>query len=521
MGNNFYDLTAAVQGDDFIARDIGFENSAGAEKHQAVALRVSADKAVFYNCQMDGYQDTLYAHTYRQFYRDCVISGTIDFIFGDSAALFQGCTIVVRKPLENQQCIVTAQGRKDIRQPTGLVLQNCTFIADPEYLPYKKSIKSYLGRPWKEFSRTVIMESFLDDIIQPDGWLKWNDTFALDTLFYTEFNNRGPAAPKKDRVKWKGVKELPPGRVQRFTAAEFLDGNRWIPPTQVPYSSGFIFPVPKEDPNIKYSPVEPEETKDLGAKIDRAALLAAATEKKKKKDDSDDHSDSKKDDSDSKKDDDSDSDSKKEDSDSKKDDSDSGSDSKKSSSSSSSSSTHHPPPPPEEEVPAPPPPEPIVIIPPPIIVETDISAAPVGSVSIPPTQSLMPGFEYSNVASSHQPDSATGNLGSILDSGSDAYAPISTFVSTHGANVASAPTPTSLRSSSDITASSPISTTTTTDAASVPMSSQSYKEEAASSPATSVSSTASASAPQSSSSSSSDIAVTPNTSHSNAGAPQS
>ncbi|CAA0816767.1 Probable pectinesterase/pectinesterase inhibitor 21 [Striga hermonthica] len=266
--------TVAVQADDFIARDIGFENSAGPEKHQAVALRVSADRAIFYNCHMDGYQDTLYVHTYRQFYRDCVISGTIDFIFGDAAAVFQGCTLLVRKPLDNQQNIVTAQGRKDVRQPTGLVIQNCTFRADPEYYPHRNKIKSYLGRPWKEYSRTIIMESFVDDFIQPQGWLPWNETFALNTLFYTEFNNRGPGAPKAQRAKWAGVKELPPARIQRFTAAEFLDGNRWIPPTRVPYAAGFIFPVPKEDPNIKYSPVVPEENKDLGSVIDKTSYVA-------------------------------------------------------------------------------------------------------------------------------------------------------------------------------------------------------------------------------------------------------
>ncbi|KAI3448549.1 hypothetical protein Pfo_005214 [Paulownia fortunei] len=278
----FQTATVAVQGDDFIAREIGFENSAGPQKHQAVALRVSADKAIFYNCHMDGYQDTLYAHTYRQFYRDCVISGTVDFVFGDSAAVFQGCTLLVRKPLDNQQNIVTAQGRKDVRQPTGLVLQNCTFKADPEYYPFRNKLKSYLGRPWKEYSRTIIMESFLDDLIQPEGWLPWNATFALETLFYTEFNNRGPAAPKTQRVKWAGVKELPPNRIQRFTAAEFLDGSRWIPQTQVPYAAGFIFPVPKEDPNVKYSPIVPEETKDLGSAIDKSAYAARTDSNPKK-----------------------------------------------------------------------------------------------------------------------------------------------------------------------------------------------------------------------------------------------
>ncbi|CAA3008638.1 Putative pectinesterase/pectinesterase inhibitor 28 [Olea europaea subsp. europaea] len=281
--NTYQTATVAVQADNFMAKDIGFENSAGAEKHQAVALRVSADKAIFYNCQMDGYQDTLYAHTYRQFYRDCVISGTVDFIFGDSAAVFQSCTLVVRKPMDNQQNIVTAQGRKDMRQPTGLVLQNCTFTADPTYHPVRNTLKSYLGRPWKEYSRTIIMESYLDDLIQPQGWLPWNETFALETLFYAEFNNRGPGAPKAQRIKWSGVKELPSNRVVRFTAAEFIGGDVWIPSTGVPYSSSFIFPVPKEDPNVKYSPVVPEENKDLG-KTDKKESYMPSDMKDKDKD---------------------------------------------------------------------------------------------------------------------------------------------------------------------------------------------------------------------------------------------
>ncbi|XP_060181565.1 probable pectinesterase/pectinesterase inhibitor 58 [Lycium barbarum] len=256
----YHTATVAVNGDYFMAKDIGFENTAGPEKHQAVALRVGADKSIFYNCHMDGYQDTLYAHTYRQFYSDCVISGTIDFIFGDSAAVFQNCTLVVQKPMDNQQCIVTAQGRKDPRQPTGFVLQNCKFVADNNV---DNKTKSYLGRPWKEYSRTIIMESSIEDFIQLEGWLLWNDTFALNTLFYVEFNNRGPASSKTQRVKWEGVKELPASRIERFTTSKFIDGDSWIPSTGIPYSSGFFFPPPKEDASIKYSPEDPIESQDL------------------------------------------------------------------------------------------------------------------------------------------------------------------------------------------------------------------------------------------------------------------
>lgn len=255
----FHTATVAVLGSNFIAKDIGFENSAGAEKHQAVALRVGSDLSIFYGCHMDGYQDTLYAHTYRQFYRDCTISGTIDFIFGDSASLFQNCTMLVRRPMDNQANIVTAQGRKLARQPTAIVLQKCHFVADPAYYPVRNTILTYLARPWKEYSRTIIMESYLDDLITSDGFMPWDGPFGLDTCYYAEYNNRGPGSSTAKRVKWKGIKQVNRTTVRQFTANRFLGGDRWVRPRRVPksaysaepkyipYSSGFIYPTPEEE----------------------------------------------------------------------------------------------------------------------------------------------------------------------------------------------------------------------------------------------------------------------------------
>ncbi|GFQ04104.1 probable pectinesterase/pectinesterase inhibitor 58, partial [Phtheirospermum japonicum] len=131
----FQSATVAVNADDFFARDIGIENTAGPEGHQAVALRVSGDRAVFFNVHINGYQDTLYTHTYRQFYRDCVISGTIDFIFGDALAIFQNCQFVVRRPMDNQACMVTAQGRIDPRSQGAIVIQNGNIVAGARILP--------------------------------------------------------------------------------------------------------------------------------------------------------------------------------------------------------------------------------------------------------------------------------------------------------------------------------------------------------------------------------------------------
>ncbi|XP_041013121.1 probable pectinesterase/pectinesterase inhibitor 21 [Juglans microcarpa x Juglans regia] len=236
----FKTATVSAIGSNFVAKNIGFENSAGAAKHQAVALRVQSDMSIFFNCQMDGYQDTLYAHTHRQFYRDCTISGTIDFIFGNAAAVFQNCKMIVRKPMDNQQCIVTAQGRIDRREPTALVLQGCTFTAEPAYLPLKDKNKAFLGRPWKQYSRTIIMQSHIEGFIQPEGWLPWMGDFALNTLFYTEVENDGPGAATTNRVKWRGIKKINLDHAKKFTAGTFIGGDKWIKPVGVPYVSGLM-----------------------------------------------------------------------------------------------------------------------------------------------------------------------------------------------------------------------------------------------------------------------------------------
>ncbi|XP_061361292.1 pectinesterase-like [Gastrolobium bilobum] len=233
----FQTASFVVLGDGFIGKDMGYRNTAGAEKHQAVAARVQADQAVFVQCAFEGYQDTLYAQTHRQFYRDCVIEGTIDFIFGDASAVFQNCIMVIRKPLDNQQNIVTAQGRIDKAENTGFVLQKCVIKAADALVPVLGKIKNYLGRPWKEYSRTIIMESEIGDLIQPDGWLPWEGDFALTTLYYGEYNNNGVGANTNARVKWPGRKDINREEANTYTVESFLQGT-WINGTGVPAQLG-------------------------------------------------------------------------------------------------------------------------------------------------------------------------------------------------------------------------------------------------------------------------------------------
>jgi len=227
--------TVAAVGQGFLARDITFENTAGPEKHQAVALRVGSDLSAFYRCSFKGYQDTLYAHSLRQFYRECDIYGTVDFIFGNAASVFQNCNLLARKPMDNQKNCFTAQGRDDPNQNTGISIQKSTVSAAPDLAPVKSSFQTFLGRPWKNYSRTVYIDSYIDDVVDPAGWLEWSGDFALATLYYGEYMNSGPGAGTKDRVQWPGYHAMNISDAQNFTVANFIAGDAWI--QEVPFDA--------------------------------------------------------------------------------------------------------------------------------------------------------------------------------------------------------------------------------------------------------------------------------------------
>ncbi|KAJ0983748.1 hypothetical protein J5N97_002104 [Dioscorea zingiberensis] len=237
----FRSATFAVAGKGFIARDMSFENTAGPEKHQAVALRSDSDLSVYYHCSIQGYQDTLYAHSLRQFYRECLITGTVDFIFGNAAAVFQNCQILARRPLPNQKNSITAHGRKDPNQNTGFSFQFCNVSATTDLLANESTRSTYLGRPWKEFSRTVFMQSYLGSVLSPQGWLAWQGEFALDTLYYGEYMNFGPGSGLGNRVKWSGYHAISNfSQAINFTVSQFIDGNLWLPATGVKYTAGLM-----------------------------------------------------------------------------------------------------------------------------------------------------------------------------------------------------------------------------------------------------------------------------------------
>ncbi|GAB2230882.1 hypothetical protein Droror1_Dr00015178 [Drosera rotundifolia] len=229
--------TVGVTGDGFIAQGITFRNTAGASKHQAVALRSGSDLSVYYQCSFEGYQDTLYVYCNRQFYRECNIYGTVDFIFGNAAVVLQKCNIYARFPPAGTNTI-TAQGRTDPGQNTGIVIQSCQVAAASD-LAGKSGVNTYLGRPWKAYSRTVFMESTLGSLINPAGWLPWSGTFALNTLYYGEYANTGPGSSTSKRVTWKGYHVITSASVASdYTVENFIVGGSWLPATEVPFSAG-------------------------------------------------------------------------------------------------------------------------------------------------------------------------------------------------------------------------------------------------------------------------------------------
>ncbi|CAN6475731.1 unnamed protein product [Victoria cruziana] len=225
--------TVGVNGDSFMASGITFENAAGSDSHQAVAFRSDSDFSLLENCEFLGHQDTLYAHTVRQFYRSCRIQGTIDFIFGNSAAVFHNCTILIASrrlsSVKGEKNAVTAHGRTDPSQSTGFVFNDCVINGTHEYMGYfysKPSIhRNYLGRPWKEYSRTVFLNCHLEALIHPEGWMPWKGDFALKTLYYGEYENFGPGANISGRVSWSS--QIQSKNVGMYSVESFIQGSEW------------------------------------------------------------------------------------------------------------------------------------------------------------------------------------------------------------------------------------------------------------------------------------------------------
>jgi pectinesterase len=213
--HTFTSFTAKIVGNRFRAENITFVNSAG-PVGQAVALHVEADRAVFVNCKFLGHQDTIYAsgENSRQYFYNCYIEGTVDFIFGPATAVFEACTIH-SKSNSYVTAASTTPGKK-----YGYVFIDCKLTAAPGV------DKVYLGRPWRAYAKTVFIHSQLGAHIVPAGWENWGNPANEQTAYYAEYKCTGPGAERSGRVKWS--KELNDQEAKEYTVEKILGAGSTV-----------------------------------------------------------------------------------------------------------------------------------------------------------------------------------------------------------------------------------------------------------------------------------------------------
>lgn len=203
-----------IYGSDFTAENITFENSSG-PVGQAVAVRVTGDKAKFMNCRFLGFQDTLYTHGdySRQYYYKCYIEGTVDFIFGAATAVFEKCIIFGKRSGFYTAASTPADAK------FGYVFINCKITGDAPANSF------YLGRPWRPTGKTVFLKCNMSNIVKPEGWNNWGKVENEKTAYYAEYKNKGEGASTEKRVPWSH--RLSPRKAKEYTIDNIFKG--WTP----------------------------------------------------------------------------------------------------------------------------------------------------------------------------------------------------------------------------------------------------------------------------------------------------
>ena len=238
-GGTLHSATVNVTADNFFAENVTFENDFNrtheqtSQGSQALAINVTGDRAIFHNVRLLGNQDTVYLGTHcgsdaqncgapRQYLSDCYVAGNVDFIFGDSKAVFENCEI---HSTPHQGGYITAQSKHYPAQDSGFVIDHCKLTADPAV-----GGTVFLGRPWRPYAKVIYMHTEMDDKIDPAGWREWHpgQTNSLDTAYYAEFDSTGPGAHHDQRDPHTHF--LTPDEAKQYEPAVFLRGSdNWDP----------------------------------------------------------------------------------------------------------------------------------------------------------------------------------------------------------------------------------------------------------------------------------------------------
>lgn len=238
----FHSYSVLIAGDDFSAEGITFENSSGpgAIAGQALAVYIDADRVSFKNCKFLGHQDTIFTAPLppkpgmgdsfnsprekferkmgRHYFENCYIAGDVDFIFGSATALFNNCELYSH---DRHVGYITAASTPE-GEKYGYVFINCKLTGNAP------ANSVYLGRPWRDYAKTVFINTYMGAHIREEGWHNWSRENREKTTFYAEYNSYGPGAKLDKRVKW--AKILTAEEAGEYTITRVLQGNdAWNP----------------------------------------------------------------------------------------------------------------------------------------------------------------------------------------------------------------------------------------------------------------------------------------------------
>ena len=212
--STFYTYTLKVDASDFVLENMTVENSAG-PVGQAVALHVEGDRCVFRNCRFLGNQDTVYAtgKFSRQFFLNCYVEGTTDFIFGEATAVFEQCTLRAKA-----NSFLTAASTPE-GKPFGFVFLNCKITAATGV------DKVFLGRPWRGFAKVAYLNCEMGSFIVPEGWDNWSKAENEKTTQFAEYKNTGTGANTSKRMDW--AVKLSPEEALKFNKENIFAPLGW------------------------------------------------------------------------------------------------------------------------------------------------------------------------------------------------------------------------------------------------------------------------------------------------------
>jgi pectinesterase len=218
-----------IDADDFSAENITFENSAG-PVGQALAIRVDGDRAVFRNCRFLGWQDTILLNRGHHYFEDSLITGHVDFIFGAATAFFERCHIHVWR----NGYITAASTPAEERY--GFVFSHSKITGQ------SADVKTYLGRPWRDFAQVTFLDTDMSDVVRPAGWNNWDRPEREKTSRYSEFGSTGPGSKSTERATW--TRSLSAKDAAAMTVTSVLGWNPQRVPAQPSATRVAALPLP-------------------------------------------------------------------------------------------------------------------------------------------------------------------------------------------------------------------------------------------------------------------------------------